>query len=79
MANPSFTLPVHAASANRGDSPEVSLRGRVMRELPVRLPPSLQARPRRQLWRDAFFFCASFTATFYASVLMLEHAAAVIA
>ncbi|WP_157072391.1 hypothetical protein [Brevundimonas bacteroides] len=50
-----------------------------MRELPVRLPPSLQIRPRHQLWRDAFFFCASFTATFYASVLMLEHAAAVIA
>ncbi|WP_156320396.1 hypothetical protein [Brevundimonas sp. AAP58] len=50
-----------------------------MRELPVRLPPSLQAKPRRQLWRDTFFFCASFTATFCASVLMLEHWAAVIA
>ncbi len=50
-----------------------------MRELPFRLPPNLQARPRRQLWRDAFFFCSSFTATFYASVLMLEHWAAVIA
>ncbi|MBX9708174.1 MAG: hypothetical protein K2X61_09605 [Caulobacteraceae bacterium] len=49
-----------------------------MRELPVRLPPSLRAKPRRQLWRDVFFFCASFTATFYGSVLILEHAAAVI-
>ena len=49
-----------------------------MRELPVRLA-RLEARPRRQLWRDALFFAASFVATFYASVLMLEHAAALIA
>jgi hypothetical protein len=49
-----------------------------MRELPVRLA-SLEARPRRQLWRDALFFTASFVATFYAAVLMLEHAAALMA
>lgn len=48
-----------------------------MRELPIRLPPSLREKPSRQLWREAFFFCASFVATFYAAVIMLEHAAAV--
>jgi hypothetical protein len=51
---------------------------RVMRELPVRLA-QMEARPRRQLWRDGLFFAASFVGTFYASVLMLEHAAALMA
>ncbi|MEQ7155977.1 hypothetical protein [Brevundimonas aurifodinae] len=49
-----------------------------MRELPVRLA-QMEARPRRQLWRDGLFFAASFVGTFYASVLMLEHAAALMA
>ena len=48
-----------------------------MRELPVRLA-ELKARPRRQVWRDGLYFAASFVATFYASVLMLEHAAALL-
>jgi hypothetical protein len=49
-----------------------------MRELPVRLPPTLAAKPRRKLLREAFYFSASFTATFFASVLMMEHMTAVL-
>jgi len=48
-----------------------------MRELNVRLPPQAPA-PRSSPWRDALFFLASFLAAFLGSVVMLDHAAAVL-
>lgn len=50
-----------------------------MRELPVRLPPSAAARPKRPLWREAVVFCASFAASFYVLVVMMVHISAVAA
>ena len=49
-----------------------------MRVLNVRLPVT-EPTPRRQLWRDAGFFLASFVATLGAAVVMMNHAAAVLA
>ena len=49
-----------------------------MRELAVRLNPPPPP-PRGGAWREAFFFLVSFLATFGGAVLMLDHAAALMA
>ncbi len=48
-----------------------------MRQLSVRLP-SQAPKPPANPWREAFFFLASFLAVFIGSVVMLDHAAAVL-
>ena len=49
-----------------------------MRVMNVRLP-AIEPTPRRQLWRDTGVFLASFIATLGAAVVMMNHAAAVLA
>lgn len=49
-----------------------------MRVLNVHLPP-IERQPRRELWRDTGFFLASFLATMGGAVVMMNHAAAVLA
>lgn len=39
----------------------------------------LETKPRRALWRETFFFLASFVATLGGSMILMNHAAAVIA
>jgi hypothetical protein len=48
-----------------------------MRELNVRLPSRVPI-PRGNPWREAFSFLASFLAVFLGSVVVLDHAAAVL-
>ena len=38
----------------------------------------LETKSRRELWRESFFFLASFVATLGGSMILMEHAAAVI-
>ena len=45
---------------------------------PHTLFSALDAKPRRELWREAGFFLASFTATMGGTVVMMNHAAAVL-
>ena len=40
---------------------------------------SLDDKPRRELWRETVFFLDSFVATMGASVVLMNHAAAVMA
>ena len=49
-----------------------------MRVMPFHLA-AIHAKPRRELWRETFFFLASFAATICGSMILLDHAAAVIA
>ena len=49
-----------------------------MRLLNVHLP-AIEPTPRRELWRETFFFLASFIATMGGAVVMMNHAAAVLA
>lgn len=49
-----------------------------MRILNVHLP-AIERMPRRQLWRETGFFLASFLATMGGAVVMMNHAAAVLA
>lgn len=49
-----------------------------MRELHLRLR-LLEPMPRGQLWRETFFFLASFVATMGGAVVLMNHVAAVIA
>lgn len=49
-----------------------------MRVMPFHLA-TLSAKPRRELWRETFFFLASFVATLGGSMILMNHAAAVIA
>ena len=49
-----------------------------MRVLNVHLP-AIEPMPRRELWRDTGFFLASFIATLGGAVVMINHAAAVLA
>lgn len=41
--------------------------------------PAIEPMPRSQLWRETGFFLASFIATLGAAVVMMNHAAAVLA
>ena len=41
--------------------------------------PAIEPMPRRQLWRDTGFFLASFIATLGGAVVLMNHAAAVLA
>ncbi|WP_425991903.1 hypothetical protein [Brevundimonas sp. TWP2-3-2] len=41
--------------------------------------PAIEPMPRRQLWRETGFFLASFLATMGGAVVMMNHAAAVLA
>lgn len=41
--------------------------------------PAIEHQPRRELWRETFFFLASFIATMSGMVVMANHAAAVLA
>ena len=49
-----------------------------MRVMPFHLT-AIPAKPRRELWRETFFFLASFVATLGGSMILMNHAAAVIA
>jgi hypothetical protein len=49
-----------------------------MRELHLRLR-GLEPMSRHQLWRETFFFLASFVATMGGSIVLMNHAAAVMA
>ena len=49
-----------------------------MRVLNFQLPP-IERQPRRELWRETFFFLCSFIATMSGAVVMMNHAAAVLA
>ncbi len=49
-----------------------------MRVLNFQLP-AIDEKPRRELWRETFFFLASFIATMGGAVVMMNHAAAVLA
>ena len=49
-----------------------------MRVMSFRLPP-IERQPRRELWRETFCFLASFTASLGGAVVMMNHAAAVLA
>jgi hypothetical protein len=49
-----------------------------MRVMPFHLA-AVDDRPRRALWRETFFFLASFVATLGGSMILMNHAAAVIA
>ena len=41
--------------------------------------PAIEPMPRHELWRETFFFLASFIATMVGAMVMMNHAAAVIA
>ena len=41
--------------------------------------PAIERQPRRELWRETFFFLASFIATIGGAMVMMNHAAAVLA
>ena len=49
-----------------------------MRVLNVQLPP-IDPMPRRELWRETGLFLASFLATMGGAMVMMNHAAAVLA
>ena len=49
-----------------------------MRVMPFHLA-AIEAKPRRELWRETFFFLASFVATLGGSMILMNHAAAVLA
>lgn len=49
-----------------------------MRVLNFQLPP-IERQPRRELWRETFFFLSSFIATLGGAMVMMNHAAAVLA
>lgn len=49
-----------------------------MRVMNFRLPP-IERQPRRELWRETFFFLSSFIATLGGAMVMMNHAAAVLA
>jgi hypothetical protein len=49
-----------------------------MRVLNFHLPP-IERQPLRELWRETFFFLSSFIATLGGAMVMMNHAAAVLA
>ncbi|MBU1346040.1 MAG: hypothetical protein KKA16_03700 [Alphaproteobacteria bacterium] len=49
-----------------------------MRVMNFHLPP-IERQPRKELWRETFFFLASFLATMGGVVVIMNHAAAVLA
>lgn len=49
-----------------------------MRVMNFRLPP-IERQPLREVWRETFFLLSSFLATLGGAMVMLNHAAAVMA
>lgn len=49
-----------------------------MRVMPFPLS-AIEQKPSRELWRETFFFLASFVATLGGSMVLMNHAAAVLA
>ena len=76
--NGGFATFVNDRSRPGAQPPEVTPGDCPMRVLNFQLPP-IERQSRHELWRETGFFLASFLATMGGAVVMMNHAAAVLA